>query len=150
MSGKGNAHGSKCPSCSGINFLVVLGFQISNFIFGPQPTDLYILYINPTAQVAWRSLEENRVKPHRLQDLIYSNIPIKTSKSKFGSLISHLVATWRTVVLFQQVLSRRLSSHCLKIITWMQNVQETTVPSQNYLLFQKSWKRLFYHNYWPF
>ena len=55
-------------------------------------------WLTPSAQVAWRSLEENLVKPHRLQDLIYSNIPIKTCKSKFGSLISHLVATWRTVV----------------------------------------------------
>ena len=54
-------------------------------------------WLNTGALVAWRPLEENLVKPHRLEDLIHSNIPLKMCKSKFGSLVSHLVATWRIV-----------------------------------------------------
>lgn len=54
-------------------------------------------WFNTGAQVAWRSLEENLVKPHRLQDFIHSNIPLKMCRSKFGTIVSHLIATWRTV-----------------------------------------------------
>ena len=75
-----------------------LGFPNFQFYFWSSTLRPLHTWLNPAAQVAWCSLEENRVKPHRLHDLIYSNIPIKTCKSKFGSLISHLVATWRTVV----------------------------------------------------
>ena len=75
-----------------------LGFPNFQFYFWSSTLRPVHTWLNPSAQVASRFLEENLVKPHRLQDLIYSNIPIKTCKSKFGSLISHLVATWRTVV----------------------------------------------------
>ena len=73
-----------------------LGFPNFQFYFWSSTLRPLHTWLNLAAQVAWCSLEENRVKPHRLHDLIYSNIPIKTCKSKFGSLISHLVATWRT------------------------------------------------------
>ena len=75
------------------------GLGLPNFQFYFWSSTLRSLHtwLDPEAQVAWRSLEEHLVIPHRLQDVIYSNIPLKMCKSKFGSLISHLVAIWRTV-----------------------------------------------------
>uniref|UniRef100_A0A8C1GVL0 Reverse transcriptase domain-containing protein n=1 Tax=Cyprinus carpio TaxID=7962 RepID=A0A8C1GVL0_CYPCA len=52
------------------------------------------IWFDTASCVSWRSIEENIVKPHRLQDLIYSNISIKQSKVKFGSIITELISTW--------------------------------------------------------
>ena len=54
-------------------------------------------WLDPQAPVAWRLLEEGMVRPHRLQDLIYSDIPLKSCASKFGPIISHLISTFRTI-----------------------------------------------------
>lgn len=72
--GKGSAHGLKCPLCKDRKHLGALDFQILSIISGPQ---LFDLLVPGSIQVAWRPLEENLVKPHRLQDLIHSNIPLK-------------------------------------------------------------------------
>ena len=53
--------------------------------------------------VSWRPIEESIVQPHRLQDLIYSNISIKHSKLKFGSIITELISTWSAVEKFCKV-----------------------------------------------
>ena len=60
---------------------------------------LFLVLNTPTSTYLVKSVGTgiSLVKPRRLQDFIYSNIPIKTCTSKFGSLILHLVATWRTV-----------------------------------------------------
>ncbi|KAJ0009606.1 hypothetical protein NQD34_001308 [Periophthalmus magnuspinnatus] len=46
---------------------------------------------------AWKCIEENLVHPHRLKDLIYSAIPLKRARTRFGPIITNLLAVWRYV-----------------------------------------------------
>ena len=54
-------------------------------------------WLNPEARVAWRPIEAELVAPHRLQDVIYSNIPQKVYKNRFGPIISHLISMWNSL-----------------------------------------------------
>lgn len=49
-------------------------------------------WLNPDTQAAWCSLEEKLKSPHRLWDIIYSNIPLKTCRSSNDPVISHFNA----------------------------------------------------------
>ena len=51
-------------------------------------------WLNPEARVAWRPIEAELVAPHRLQDVIYSNIPHKVYNNRFGPIVSHLISMW--------------------------------------------------------
>lgn len=48
-------------------------------------------WLNPEVVNAWRPIEESRVKPHRLEDAVYSNIPKKNCLVKFGAIVSNLI-----------------------------------------------------------
>ena len=48
-----------------------LGFPNVQFYFWSSTLRPLHTRLNPEPQVAWRSLEENIVRPHRLQDVIY-------------------------------------------------------------------------------
>ena len=54
-------------------------------------------WLNPEARVAWRPLEAKMVAPHRLQDVIYSNIPQNVYQNRFGPIISHLISMWNSL-----------------------------------------------------
>lgn len=75
------------------------GLGLPNFKFYSWSFTLRALFIwiNSDARVAWRPSEEKLVGPHRLQHIIYSNVPLKTCRSQYGLIISHLMATWRYV-----------------------------------------------------
>ena len=47
--------------------------------------------------MSWRPIESAIVSPHRLQDLVLSNIPKKVSFAKFGRIVSHLLEVWKSV-----------------------------------------------------
>ena len=47
--------------------------------------------------MAWRPIEAGLVAPHRLQDVIYSNIPPKIYNKNFGPIISHLISMWNSL-----------------------------------------------------
>jgi len=54
-------------------------------------------WLDSTNSTSWRSLEENLVHPHRLQDLIYAGVPLKQAKLRFGPIIANVLITWKLV-----------------------------------------------------
>lgn len=64
-----------------------------SFVLRPLST-----WLNPSSLASWRPIEENLSLPHRLQDLVYSNIPLKKAKLRLGPIISFLLVTYRTVM----------------------------------------------------
>lgn len=60
-------------------------FQLYHWSFVLHP---FSTWFDIASCVSWRPVEESIVNPHRLQDLIYSNISVKQSKLKSGSIIS--------------------------------------------------------------
>uniref|UniRef100_A0A3Q3MY16 Reverse transcriptase domain-containing protein n=1 Tax=Labrus bergylta TaxID=56723 RepID=A0A3Q3MY16_9LABR len=64
-----------------------------SFVLRPLST-----WSNPSSSVAWRPIEENISLPHRLQDLVYSDMPLKKAKLRLGPIISFLLTTCRTVM----------------------------------------------------
>ncbi len=55
-------------------------------------------WFNPSSSVSWRPIEENLALPHRLQDLVYANIPLKKAKLHLGPVISFLLTSYHTVM----------------------------------------------------
>ena len=55
------------------------------------------VWFNEDIRVSWRPIESANVSPHRLQDLVFSNIPKKVSFAKFGPIVSHLLEVWKSV-----------------------------------------------------
>lgn len=55
-------------------------------------------WFNPSSSASWRPIEENIVLPHRLQDLVYANIPLKKAKLRLGPVISFLLTSYRAVM----------------------------------------------------
>lgn len=45
----------------------------------------------------WLNPAESRVKPHRLEDAVYSNIPNKNCLVKFGAIVSNLISVWHSI-----------------------------------------------------
>ena len=74
------------------------GFNVPNFKLYHWSFVLRPLsqWLNPLSIVSWRSLEENIIVPHRIQDLIYANISPKDSQ-KFGSIISEMIKVWHNL-----------------------------------------------------
>ncbi len=54
-------------------------------------------WLNPRVVNGWRTIEESRVHPYRLEDVIFSNIPPKNLSDKFGPIISNLLSVWWSV-----------------------------------------------------
>lgn len=72
-----------------------LGFPHLSFYFNALSLRPLITWFDPKAAVSWRPLEEVLVSPHRLQDIVYTNISIKQCRLRFGPLITHVIQTWR-------------------------------------------------------
>ncbi len=56
-----------------------------------------LVWLNPDSLVSWQAIEENLASPRRLQDLVYSNLPPKYSRSKLGPISSFLLSTCQSV-----------------------------------------------------
>ncbi|MGH0152834.1 UNVERIFIED_CONTAM: hypothetical protein FKN15_059299 [Acipenser sinensis] len=54
-------------------------------------------WLDYNSLVPWRQIEERLVKPHRLQDLPYSGIKLKTATLRFGPIISNSLRIWSTI-----------------------------------------------------
>lgn len=71
-------------------------------------------WLDPTNSTSWCSLEENVVHPHRLQDLIYAEVPLKQAKMHFVAIIAN-VTTWKLVALsYPNISQSQASSFCLE------------------------------------
>ncbi|KAL2081000.1 hypothetical protein ACEWY4_022853 [Coilia grayii] len=53
------------------------------------------IWRRPDSQVPWRAIEADKVKPHRLEDLLYTGIGLKNMHLKYGSIISNSLNAWR-------------------------------------------------------
>ena len=75
------------------------GWGIPNFERYHHASILRALHVwfDENARVAWRPIESANVSPHRLQDVVFSNIPKKVIFAKFGMIVSHLLAVWKSV-----------------------------------------------------
>ena len=64
-------------------------------------------WLDPNSEVSWREMEQNIVKPHRLEDLIYSNIPTGKLTNQFGPIITETLSIWR-----------QIENHCKINVKW--------------------------------
>lgn len=55
------------------------------------------VWFDPSMVVSWRPIEENLAYPHRLQDLIFSAFPSKSTQRQLGPIMSFLLSTWRAI-----------------------------------------------------
>ena len=55
------------------------------------------VWFEPVVRVSWKPIKENLAQPHRLQDLIFSALPVKRAKCQLGPIMSFLLSTWRVV-----------------------------------------------------
>ena len=51
-------------------------------------------WLNSNSDPCWKSIEKNLASPHRLEDLIYSAVPLKRAKLRLGHVLSFLLSTW--------------------------------------------------------
>ena len=49
-------------------------------------------------RVAWLPIESSIALPHRLQDLVFANVPHKHAFDRFGPIVAHLLAVWRHIL----------------------------------------------------
>ncbi len=55
------------------------------------------VWFDPDASVSWRAIEESIVYPYKLKHLVFSGVPLRQCKSRFGPIVIHLLSTWRDV-----------------------------------------------------
>ncbi len=52
------------------------------------------VWVDTHSKVPWRSIESDRVLPHRLQDLPFTGVGSRTLHQKFGNIISATLKAW--------------------------------------------------------
>lgn len=78
------------------------------------------MWLNPSSVASWKSIEQNILLPHRLQDFIYSNIP-SNNCTQYGVIITEIIRTWNHLNSHCKTKSQWFShtpifyNHCLKI-----------------------------------
>ncbi len=93
-------------------------FEWHSWCFALRPLTVWL---NSNTCVSWRPVEEKLTSPLNLQNLIYSNIPLKLVKPSFGPVISYLFTIWHKVRKFSKIYikffhqSPVFHSHCLLI-----------------------------------
>lgn len=102
-----------------------LKFYFRAFVLRPLST-----WLNPEVEVSWKPIEENLASPHRLEDLIYSNIPLKQSKLHLGPIISFPLSTWRTTekkckTILKWHLNSPVFNNCF-LVTWVAPFSSST------------------------
>uniref|UniRef100_A0A9J8DJL7 Uncharacterized protein n=1 Tax=Cyprinus carpio carpio TaxID=630221 RepID=A0A9J8DJL7_CYPCA len=51
-------------------------------------------WVSPQSKVSWRVIEADKVRPHRLQDILFAGTGNKNDKYKFGSVVAKNVVCW--------------------------------------------------------
>lgn len=80
------------PHCSILYFQEDWLCQIWNFIIGR--SNLRLL-VDPQSKVSWRVIEADKVKPHRLQDILFPGTGNKNDKYEFGLVVANSVRIWK-------------------------------------------------------
>ncbi len=54
-------------------------------------------WVDPQSTVSWRVIEADKVKPNRLQDILFTGTGKKGDNSKFGPVVANSIKIWKTV-----------------------------------------------------
>ena len=82
----------QCPILSG--GLAVPNFELYYLSF--QFKALHI-WVDPQSKASWRVIEADKVKPHRLQDILFAGTGNKNDKYKFGPVVANSIRIWKRV-----------------------------------------------------
>ena len=82
----------QCPILSG--GLAVPNFELYYLSF--QFKALHI-WVDPQSKASWRVIEADKVKPHRLQDILFAGTGNKNNKYKFGPVVANSIRIWKRV-----------------------------------------------------
>ncbi len=71
-------------------------YQILNYIIGHSSLKLYIIGLILNLQFR-RVIEADKVKPNRLQDILFTGTGKKGDNYKFGPVVANSIKIWKTV-----------------------------------------------------
>ncbi len=54
-------------------------------------------WVYPQSTVSWRVIEADKVKPNRLQDILFTGTGKKGDNYKFGPVVANSIKIWKTV-----------------------------------------------------
>ncbi len=54
-------------------------------------------WVDPQSTVSWRVIEADKVKPNRLQDILFTGTGKKRDNYKFGPVVANSIKIWKTV-----------------------------------------------------
>ncbi len=54
-------------------------------------------WVDPQSTVSWRVIEADKVKPNRLQDILFTGTGKKGDNYKFGPVVANSIKIWKTV-----------------------------------------------------
>ncbi len=66
-------------------------YQILNCIIGRSILRLFIIGVDPQSTVSWRVIEADKVKPNRLQDILFTGTGKKGDNYKFGPVVANSI-----------------------------------------------------------
>ncbi len=54
-------------------------------------------WVDPQSTVSWRVIEVDKVKPNRLQDILFTDTGKKGDNCKFGPVVANSIKIWKTI-----------------------------------------------------
>ncbi len=72
-------------------------YQILNYIIGRLQLKALHNWVDPQSTVSWRVIEADKVKPNRLQDILFTGTGKKGDNYKFGPVVANSIKIWKTV-----------------------------------------------------
>ncbi len=72
-------------------------YQILNYIIGRSSLKLFIIGLILNLQFHGELIEADKVKPNRLQDIIFTGTGKKRDNYKFGPVVANSIKIWKTV-----------------------------------------------------
>ncbi len=66
-------------------------YQILNYIIGRSSLRPFIIGVDPQSTVSWRVIEADKVKPNRLQDILFTGTGKKGDNYKFGPVVANSI-----------------------------------------------------------
>ncbi len=72
-------------------------YQILNYIIGSFQLKALHNWVDPQSTVSGRVIEADKVKPNRLQDILFTGTGKKGDNYKFGPVVANSIKIWKTV-----------------------------------------------------
>ncbi len=77
--------------------VVVLKEERALVIYSPTNNPCQTRDSNPFESISWRVIEADKVKPNRLQDILFTGTGKKGDNYKFGPVVANSIKIWKTV-----------------------------------------------------